>query len=267
MIYLKWHSTVSKGSLTANTLCRSPDVGFYVNQASIWALANLPWHHWLNQFECISGRMPSASLSTAASFIVCFCKQIQESDALAVTCGQVLCSSVWTVCSFPHNLSFIHSWQLPQLPLHCLPACVCLGSCVIEKQRQCERETEWLNSKQLSKASITMSSVSRHVNTETHTSAGAGMHWSLQAGCVKSINSSASSLMLFLNKESWLTQPRAKLRSRRTYRHTQYKTVRDFSPDARLLAQSWITWHLSKHTSFPLPAGVCLELFPLSFSL
>lgn len=74
-----------------------------------------------------------------------------------------------------------------------------------------ESKTKWmtqLKAIQQSKAQIKTSPISRqtHVDKETQKPTHrVGMHWSLQAGCVKSINSSASSLLLFLNPESWLT--------------------------------------------------------------
>lgn len=103
-------------------------LGILWKSSCILALASLPWHPCLNQCECISGRKPSASLSTAASFIVCFCRQIQEFDAPTVTCEKYVCGVFWKVYSFPHQLPLIQSFMAVALALYeCMHVCVCVS--------------------------------------------------------------------------------------------------------------------------------------------
>lgn len=78
----------------------------------ILALASLPWHPCLNQCECISGRKPSAPLSIAAAFIFCSCRQIQEYDALSVTCKKICCVLVCVLESLLRSLPDVtHSFM------------------------------------------------------------------------------------------------------------------------------------------------------------
>ncbi len=135
---------------------QKPYLGISWKSSCILALASLPWHLCLNQCECIGGRKPSASLGTAASFIVCFCRQIQEFDAPTVTCKKIqyVCVCVFRkVYSCPHQLSLIRSFIHDSCP-HSVWVCACVCLCVVarytEKQRRWEKEkeNEWLSSKQ-----------------------------------------------------------------------------------------------------------------------
>ena len=244
----------------------------YGNRAVFWLWQ--VWHPCLNQCECISGRKPSASFSTAAAFIVCSCRQIRESDTPAVTCGKYVCV-LWQLYSFLSSChSFIHDSRPHLVWLHEWVYFFSACGCLLHRETKTMRgERKWMTQLKVierSKASIKMSSVGCHTHkykdacthTHTHTRTYSSRDALKLAGrvCVRSINSSASSLMLFLNQEPWLTSPRAKLRSNthiHTHTHTQ-QTVPDFPPDSRLLGQSWITVRLLKHSSFLLSACVCL---------
>lgn len=148
--------------------------GILWKSSCILALASLPWHPCLNQCECISGREPSASLSTAASFIVCFCRQIREFDALTVTCEKYVCVHV-----FPVTHSFIL--------YECVHVCDSVCGCLLYRETKTvwEGERKWmtqLKAIERSKARIKMSSIGRHVHvhaqtyTHTHT---------LEQGCIE----------------------------------------------------------------------------------
>lgn len=101
-------------------------LGILWKSSCILALASIPWHPCLNQYECISGRKPPASLSTAAAFIVCSCRQVQEFDAPDVTCEKYVC-----VCVLKGLLSPAHSvtHSVPLTLYDCIHVCLCL--CVV----------------------------------------------------------------------------------------------------------------------------------------
>lgn len=123
-------------------------LGILWKSSCILALASLPWHLCLNQCECISGRKPSASLSTAASFIVCFCRQIQEFDAPTVNCEKysMFVCVFRKVYSFPHQLSLVHSFMTVALTLYeCVHACVCVWLLGIQRNKDDERRRKKMN--------------------------------------------------------------------------------------------------------------------------
>lgn len=116
MLTKNYYCNTQKNSAT-NAIFNNVIIPFHGNQGVLWLFG-----FCLNQCECISGRKPSASLRTAASF-VCFCGQIQEFDAAPCYLGNIcLCVCVFLkIYSFPHHLSFTDSWKR----LSVVHVCVC----------------------------------------------------------------------------------------------------------------------------------------------
>lgn len=123
---------------------------FYGNRAVFWLWQ--VWHPCLNQCECISGRKPSASFSTAAAFIACSCRQIRESDTPAVTCGKYVCV-FWQVYSFLSSChSFIHDSRPHSVGLHEWVHFFCVWLLVTQRNKDNERRKKMNDSAQSNRA-------------------------------------------------------------------------------------------------------------------